>query len=60
VDFLDKVGKDVLFSKGFKLSRSELLKQLVEFLQKLNLDITELDLSSKDFSDVLLKKLRKI
>lgn len=55
VDFLDKVGKDVLFAKGFKLSRSELLKQLVEFLQKLDLDIAELDLSESDLSDVLLK-----
>lgn len=55
VDFLDKMGKDVLFSSGFKLSRSELLKQLVEFLQKANIDITDLGLDHKELSDALIE-----
>ena len=55
VDFLDKIGKDVLFAKGFKLSRSETLKQLVEFLQKMKIDITNLDLSNHDLSSALIK-----
>ena len=58
VDFLDKTGKDFLFAKGYKLSRSELLKQLVEFLQKMELDITGLDLSSDELSDALVKHCR--
>jgi CheY-like chemotaxis protein len=55
VDYLDKIGKDVLFAKGFKLSRSETLKQLVEFLQKMKVDIAKLDLINHDLSTALIK-----
>jgi len=38
VDFLDKLGKDALFSTGCKLSRAKLIAWLVNFLQELNLN----------------------
>ena len=59
VDFIDKLGKDVLFSKGFKLSRSETLNQLVKLLQSLNLNIEELDFTPSNFAHALLEKLKK-
>jgi hypothetical protein len=38
VDFLDKLGKDALFSTGIKLSRAKLIAWLIYFLEKLRLD----------------------
>lgn len=32
VDFLDKLGKDALFSTGLKLSRVKLIAWLVDFM----------------------------
>lgn len=37
VDFLDKIGKDALFSAGVKLSRTEILSAMVNVLKRLNL-----------------------
>jgi len=37
VDFLDKIGKDALFSSGVKLSRTEILSALVNVFKRLNL-----------------------
>jgi hypothetical protein len=38
IDFLDKLGKDALFSCGIKISRAKILSWLVDFIQKLNLN----------------------
>ncbi len=38
VDFLDKLGKDALFSTGLKLSRTKLIAWLIDFAQKLNIN----------------------
>jgi len=35
VDYLDKLGKDALFSSGVKLSRTEILAAMVDLLRKL-------------------------
>jgi len=35
VDFLDKFGKDALFTTGTKVSRAKLISWLVDFLKKL-------------------------
>lgn len=59
VDFLDKIGKDALFSTGLKLSRSETLKQMVELLKKLKVKMSDLDLTHNDLSTALLKFLEK-
>ena len=38
VDFLDKLGKDSLFSTGLKLSRARLIAWLVDFVEKLKIN----------------------
>lgn len=38
VDFLDRIGKDALFSTGAKLSRAKLIAWLVDFAEDLNID----------------------
>jgi hypothetical protein len=48
VDFLDKLGKDALFSSGMKLSRAKLIAWLVDFVKGLKLDGEGLK-SEKDF-----------
>ena len=37
VDFLDRLGKDALFSAGVKLSRTEILSAMVNVLSRLEL-----------------------
>ena len=37
VDFLDKLGKDALFSTGFKLSRTKLIAWMVDFTKSLKI-----------------------
>ena len=38
VDFLDKLGKDALFSSGSKVSRAKLIAWLIDILKGLNID----------------------
>ena len=38
VDFLDKLGKDALFSTGAKLSRAKLIAWLVDFIEHLSIN----------------------
>lgn len=38
LDFLDKLGKDALFSAGVKLSRSKIISAVVNVVRKLNID----------------------
>lgn len=37
VDFLDKLGKDALFSAGVKLSRTQILSAMVNAIKRFNL-----------------------
>jgi hypothetical protein len=37
VDFLDKLGKDALFSTGLKLSRAKLIAWFIDFIEKLKI-----------------------
>jgi len=48
VDFLDKMGKDALFSSGCKLSRAKIIAWLVDFMQALNVNGENIK-SEKDF-----------
>jgi len=57
VDYLDKLGKDALFSDGIKLSRAEILMDMVKLLMCLNIDITKMDLSKKDLVGEIMKAL---
>jgi hypothetical protein len=58
IDFLDKLGKDALFSTGTKLSRAKLLAWLVDTAQGCHLD--GIGLTSKtEFQKKLLEEIRK-
>lgn len=52
VDFLDKIGKDALFSTGMKVSRARLIAWLVDFMQELNLNGEGIT-SERDFDNKL-------
>ncbi|MFA6217069.1 MAG: hypothetical protein WDL87_05390 [Candidatus Omnitrophota bacterium] len=56
VDFLDKLGKDALFSSGLKLSRAKLIAWLIDFTKKLNIDGQNLR-SEEDFENRILEVL---
>ncbi|MGD9015276.1 MAG: hypothetical protein PVI33_04560 [Candidatus Omnitrophota bacterium] len=38
VDFLDRMGKDALFSTGLKLSRAKLIAWFIDFIEKLKIN----------------------
>ena len=53
VDFLDKVGKDALFSTGIKLSRAKLIAWLIDFMERLRINGEGIK-SKKDFENRIL------
>ena len=59
VDFLDKMGKDALFSTGAKLSRTKLISWLVDFAEHLRINGEGLK-SEKDFENRIIDILHKI
>ena len=38
IDFIDRIGKDVFFSCGWKLSRSKIIFVLVDLIMELDID----------------------
>lgn len=56
VDFLDKLGKDALFTSGLKLSRTKLISWLIEFTKKLNINGENIK-SEEDFEVRLMEVL---
>jgi hypothetical protein len=59
VDFLDKLGKDALFSTGTKLSRAKLIAWLVDFLKGLGIDGDNIA-SEEDLEQRVLEVLKQI
>jgi len=59
VDYLDKLGKDALFSTGAKLSRAKLIAWLVDILKGLNLSGENIK-SEKDLEEKILEMVRHI
>ncbi|MDD5246852.1 MAG: hypothetical protein PHS09_05635 [Candidatus Omnitrophica bacterium] len=59
LDFLDKLGKDALFSTGHKLSYNEILRGLIEFSIEIGLSGEKVD-SERAFKDKLLSRIRQI
>ncbi|HOW42908.1 MAG TPA: hypothetical protein P5110_06575 [Candidatus Omnitrophota bacterium] len=59
VDFLDKLGKDALFSSGSKLSRAKLIAWLIDMLKGLGIDGKDLK-SEKDLEARVLGVLKQI
>jgi len=58
VDYLDKIGKDALFSTGLKVSRAKLIAWLVDFMQKLQVSGEGIK-SERDFENRIIEVLRK-
>jgi len=62
VDFLDKIGKDALFSSGLKLSRSKIIEWMVDFTKKLDISgdniKSELDFENKIMSHLPRKDFK--
>ena len=58
VDFLDKVGKDALFSSGIKVSRAKILSWSIEFLKKLKFSGENIK-TEDDFEKKLIEVLGK-
>ncbi len=56
VDFLDKLGKDALFSSGLKISRAKLIAWMIDFAKKLNINGANIK-SEKDFEGRILEVL---
>ena len=56
VDFLDKLGKDALFSTGLKLSRTKLIAWLVDFMEELRISGEGIK-SKRDFENRILEML---
>lgn len=59
VDFLDKLGKDALFSTGMKVSRAKLIAWLVDFMKGLGISGENIA-SEEDLEARVLEVLRQI
>ena len=59
LDFLDKVGKDALFSAGTKLSRSKIISALVNVIRKLGIDGCGLS-SKKELESKVIKAMQDV
>lgn len=58
MDFLDKIGKDALFSTGMKISRTKLIAWFIDFMEKLRINGKGIK-SERDFENRILKILGK-
>ncbi len=56
VDYLDKMGKDALFSTGVKFPRTRIISALIDLLRKVNVSGEGLR-SDQELEERLLKKL---
>ncbi len=56
VDYLDKLGKDALFSTGVKFPRTRIISALIDLLRKVNLSGEGLR-SDQELQERLVKKL---
>ena len=59
LDFLDKIGKDALFSAGTKLSRSKIISAIVNVIRKLNIDGSGL-CSKKELENRIIKGMKRL
>ncbi len=58
VDFLDKIGKDALFSTGIKLSRAKLIAWLIDLMKKLDINGENIK-SEKEFEERIFEVLKE-
>ena len=58
LDYLDKLGKDALFSTGRKLSYNDILRGLIEFAMEAGISGEKID-SGKTFKEKLSRQLSR-
>ena len=58
VDFLDKLGKDALFTTGHKLSYNDILRGLIDFAMEIRISGEKID-SAEDLKKLLLDQMHK-
>ena len=56
IDYLDKIGKDSLFTKGVKLSRIKILRAMVEAMRELGINGKDIK-NEEDLKNEILKKV---
>ncbi|MDD5561486.1 MAG: hypothetical protein PHT50_05095 [Candidatus Omnitrophica bacterium] len=59
MDYLDKLGKDALFSTGRKLSYNDILRGLIDFAMEAGISGEKID-SARSLKEKLLHQLVKI
>ena len=55
IDYLDKIGKDSLFTTGIKLSRIKILRAMVEAMKELGVNGKNVKTEEKLKNDILKK-----
>ena len=58
LDYLDKVGKDALFSTGYKLSRVKIIKAAIDTLMKLDISGKRID-SIEGLEKEILERIKR-
>ncbi|OGW74964.1 MAG: hypothetical protein A2Z72_07545 [Omnitrophica bacterium RBG_13_46_9] len=56
IDYLDKIGKDSLFTTGIKLSRIKILRAMVEAMKELAIDGKDIK-NEEDLKNKILKRV---
>ncbi|MBU0548253.1 MAG: hypothetical protein KJ710_01920 [Candidatus Omnitrophica bacterium] len=59
MDYLDKLGKDALFSTGHKLSYNDILRGLIDFAMEAGISGEMID-SAKSFKEKLSRLLSRL
>ena len=59
LDYLDKLGKDALFSTGHKLSYNDILRGLIEFAMEAGISGEKID-SANSLKEKLLQQLHNL
>ena len=59
MDYLDKLGKDALFSTGHKLSYNDILRALIDFAMEAGISGEKID-SAQSFKEKLIRQLSKL
>ncbi len=57
LDFMDKLGKDALFSTGHKLSYNDIIRGLIDFSKEIGLSGSKVG-SEKALKERILQKVR--
>ncbi len=55
IDYLDKLGKDAHFEYGHKLSRSEILSELVRLIMELGIRVKDIDLKKETLAQGIMR-----